>query len=37
MHMCQCEGCLTEQSNGVLLKEVTVFWRCLLTEVSMYV
>ena len=36
MNMCQCEGCQMGQSSGVLLKEVAVFQRCLMMEVSLY-
>ena len=33
MCTCQCEGYKIGQSNGVLLKEVSAFQRCPLTEV----
>ena len=36
MYTCQCEGFQMGQSSGVLLKEVAVFQRCPLIEVSMY-
>ena len=37
MYTCQCEGLQMGQSNGVLFKEVSAFWRYPLIEVSLYV
>ena len=34
MYTCQCEGFLMRQNCGVLFKEVAVFQRCPLSEVS---
>ena len=36
MYTCQCKGWQEGQSSGVLLKEVALFLRCPLIEVSLY-